>query len=496
MSLLSIAIENIATHKATVQSLWKWGGASVSFLLPFLVYLGTLAPTVYGLDSAELTTGAYCLGLVHAPGYPLYLLIGHLFTLLPIGNVGYRMNLMSAFFGALAATFLYLVLCRLCRRPLAALSATLLLAYSFFFWSPSVMAEVYTLQAFLMVALMLIVLIWQEQRNGAWLSLFAFAFGLGLGNHLSTLMLLPGLLYWLLVTDHKQVLRPKQVVAMLSFFALGLAVYLYLPLRYAAHPPAVGAMPIRAGSWQEVLDIASARTFWGLMFAYGWPEIGGQVADYLYCLWGNFMGIGLVIGVWGGIVSARKRRHLVVGLALMFLANVVFFAAYGAGDKRIMFLPSYVIWAIWIGLGFDWLLDQMDSLSKRMAGARPWRIVISALLPGLAVVALLVNYQYADLSGDWRTYNQATRVFDTVEPGAYVLATSWFKVAPLEYLHVVEQRRLDVTVLNVNELPVSELYGLLEAEAGIRPFYRRFGASRVAFRAGRNRPPESTVVSR
>jgi hypothetical protein len=454
-----------------MQSLLRWGGASISFILPFVVYLRTRAPTVYGLDSAELTTGAYCLGLVHAPGYPLYLLVGHLFTYLPIGSVGYRMNLMSAFFGALAIVFLYLLLYKLCRRPLAALSAVLFLAFSFFFWSPSVMAEVYSFHAFLMVVLILLVITWQEQQDRRWLFLFAFTVGLSLGNHLSTLLLLPGLLYWILVTNHKQFLRPKHLLVMLSLFVLGLSVYLYLPLRYAAQPPSIGAMQIQIASWQDAVEVVSARAFWGLIFAYPWPEMGKQVADYLYCLWGNFLGIGLVIGALGAMVFAWNRRHLAIGLTLMFLANAVFYIGYGAGDKRLMFLPTYVIWAIWIGLGYDWFWTQIDALPKESSAARSLRMAAPLFLLGLALVTLLVNYKHADLSDDWRTYEQASRVFDTVEPGAYVLATSWFEVAPLEYLHVVEKRRPDVRVLNWNESDLAELYNLIETERDLRPFY-------------------------
>jgi hypothetical protein len=466
-----VAIQPGTPSEVNLRPLWKWGGASLSFLLPFAVYVRTLAPTVYGLDSAELTTGAYCLGLVHEPGYPLYLLVGHLFTRLPIGTVGYRMNLMSAFFGALAIALLYLLLHRLCRRPLAALSAALLLAFSFFFWSPAVMAEVYTLHAFCMLALVLITWTWQERRQDRWLALLAFAFGLSLGNHLATLLVLPGLAYWILVTGRRQVLRPRQLLVMAACLALGLSVYLYLPLRYAARPPAVGAMHIEVSSWQDALAVVSGRTFWDLVFAYGWPEIGGQVADYLYCLWGNFLGIGLLAGILGGVVTALKRRHLALGLALIFLANALFYVGYGAGDKRIMFLPTYVVWAVWIGLGFDWLLERVDAEARDAAGGRLWRAAAALLLPALALAALLVNYRHADLSDDWRTYEQATRLLDAVEPGAYVLATSWFEVAPLEYLHVVEERRLDVTMLNWNELLVSELYDLIDAERDRHPFY-------------------------
>jgi 4-amino-4-deoxy-L-arabinose transferase-like glycosyltransferase len=468
---VSYATTVSANSDRKVRFLWGWGGSSLAFILPFVTYLRTLAPTVYGLDSAELTTAAYCLGLVHSPGYPLYLLIGHLFTQLPFGNVGYRVNLMSAFFGALAITLLYLLLLKLTRQPLTSLAASLFLAYSFFFWSPSVMAEVYTLHVFLMAALVLIVLTWQEQQDSRWLYLFAFLYGLSLGNHLSTLLLAPGLLYWLLATDYRQLLRPRHILVMLALFALGLSVYIYLPLRYAAHPPPVGAMQIRVTSWQDALEVISARAFWRLVFAYRWPKVWGQMADYLYCLWGNFLGVGLVIGVVGGVVAFQRRRNLTAALALMYLANAVFFIGYRVGDKRIMFLPTYFIWAVWIGLGYDWLLEQVSYLAEGAAATRRLQGVVHVLFLVLSLAALVINFQYADLSDDWRTYERAIHVFETVEPDAYILAASWFEVAPLEYLHVVEQRRPDVKVLNGSGMSLFELYAFVESERDTHPFY-------------------------
>jgi hypothetical protein len=449
----------------------NWSGAVLSFVLPFLTYLATLAPTVYGLDSAELTTAAYSLGLVHPPGYPVYLLIGKLFTLLPFRNVGYRMNLMSAFFGALAILFLYQLLLKLTGRTALSLGSSLLLAFSYFLWTASVMAEVYTLHLFLMAALVLVALEWQEKRDDKWLHVLALLFGLSLGNHLSTLLLGPGLLYWLLASDRRHLLRPRRVLTMLAFLALGLSVYLYLPLRYAAGTPAVGAMPIRVASLGDVAWVVSARTFWVLLFAYRGPELWGQVVDYGYCLWGNFLGVGLVIGVVGIWSSLRRLRTLSVALGWMYLANAIFFITYGAGDKRIMFLPTYFVWAIWIGLGYNWLLEQVSRATGSMAAARRWRTAVHVLLVMLILLALVINYRHADLSQDWRTYQQAVRVFDTVAPDAYVLATSWFEVAPLEYLHVVERRRLDVTVLNAGPMSPSELRALVELQGDAHPIY-------------------------
>ena len=58
-------------------------------LLVFVVTLGvyflTLAPTVTLVDSGELILACHSLGIAHPPGFPLYVLIGHLFTRLPFG---------------------------------------------------------------------------------------------------------------------------------------------------------------------------------------------------------------------------------------------------------------------------------------------------------------------------------------------------------------------------------------------------------------------------
>ncbi|MQY69884.1 MAG: DUF2723 domain-containing protein [Firmicutes bacterium] len=92
------------------------GGKRMRALIPFLlflvsfgVYLKTLCPTVYIGDSGELIAAAYTLGIPHPPGYPLYCLLGKLFTLLPFGTIAYRVNLMSAFFASLTIVLIYLI---------------------------------------------------------------------------------------------------------------------------------------------------------------------------------------------------------------------------------------------------------------------------------------------------------------------------------------------------------------------------------------------------
>ena len=95
----------------TLPHTWQRVIALPVFLLALGLYGMTLAPTVVTVfdDSLELQLVTYMLGIAHPPGYPLYTLLGWLFTRLPLGDVAYRVNLMSAVFGALTVALVYLI---------------------------------------------------------------------------------------------------------------------------------------------------------------------------------------------------------------------------------------------------------------------------------------------------------------------------------------------------------------------------------------------------
>jgi Na+-transporting NADH:ubiquinone oxidoreductase subunit NqrA len=96
------------------------------FLLVFALYLRTLSPTVLYLQDPKLLDAVMVqmqvavLGITHPTGYPTYLMLTHLFTYLPIGDVAYRVNLGSAFYAALAVVAVYLTGLLLSKRVVAA----------------------------------------------------------------------------------------------------------------------------------------------------------------------------------------------------------------------------------------------------------------------------------------------------------------------------------------------------------------------------------------
>ena len=151
----------------------------------FLAYFFTLAPGVYGFDSAELATGVFVQGIIHPTGYPLYLLVGKLFSLLPVRDIAYRLNLMSAFFGAWTVVLLYIVNMQITRHKAMAWLAAASFGFSNYFWQMSIVAEVYTLHTALLAGYLALLLYWRNTGKSYAILLFAFLFGLSLTNHTS-----------------------------------------------------------------------------------------------------------------------------------------------------------------------------------------------------------------------------------------------------------------------------------------------------------------------
>lgn len=233
-----------------------WFVFGTVFALAFLLYFHTLAPTVTLEDAGELIVAADYLGVPHPPGYPIWTLTAGLFRWLfrwvrfygrpesnwmllfrsardawaPGGPGGYPnpafgVNLCSAFWGALACALLALLVRRSGadalgrffatadadqRRRLqwisavSAISAGCLWACSHALWSQSVIAEVYSLNAFFQTLILLLLYRWMRRpEEPRPLLALAFAFGLGLTNHQTLLFLGPAIALGISLRDRK-----------------------------------------------------------------------------------------------------------------------------------------------------------------------------------------------------------------------------------------------------------------------------------------------------
>ena len=188
--------------------------ALLSGICAFVLYLRTLAPGLLFGDSAEFQMAAWLGGFVHPTGYPLYLLVGHIWThLLSAGDPAWRMNLLSAVWGAVRG-WAHLPVGASHRRAMAttrrrfipgSASGSSLAALAFAvtptFWGQAVIAEVYTLNAAFVAAVLLGLTTWAAQlpdrQNITPLYWTAAIYGLSLTHHRSMLLLLPAMTIYL-----------------------------------------------------------------------------------------------------------------------------------------------------------------------------------------------------------------------------------------------------------------------------------------------------------
>src|SRR6267142_3637569 len=88
----------------------SYGPAAIAAAVVFVLYLITLSPTTAMWDTSEYIAAAYTMGLPHPPGNPMFILIGRVFSLLPIaGSIAARINVLAAICSAIAAGMWFLV---------------------------------------------------------------------------------------------------------------------------------------------------------------------------------------------------------------------------------------------------------------------------------------------------------------------------------------------------------------------------------------------------
>ncbi len=385
--------------------------AAALFLLALFVYLKTLAPSVAYLfdDSLEFQLLASRMAIAHPTGYPLYSILLKLATFLPFGDVAYRANLVSALSGAGAIPFLYLAARLLTARfaraensageiltRLPALAAALAFAFGATFWSQSVLAEVYALQAFLTAVLLWLVLRWgamNAPRPPRALLFIAFWAGLTLTHHRMTALLFPALAVYALSYERALWRQPRVLLQLALAFALPLLLYLYLPLRGMVTSSLDGAYQnTPAGFFNWILGAAYT------VFLTQNPLAQMRDANYYWTLLGDtFTPLGLLAAFGGFIALFMRAWREWLLLALGLAANLIFALTYRVADIDVFFIPTFLLGALFFAAGLAGLLWlAYYALSPRVALLAS---IVGALVAlYIPLILFQTNYARIDLS--------------------------------------------------------------------------------------------------
>lgn len=288
------------THRVLNRTL-----ASALLVSSQVLFLLTMAPTLSFWDCGEFIAASYTLGIPHPPGAPLYLLLGRLFSMIPLfGDVGARVNLISTIASSVTVMLTYLITVRMVmiyrRTPPETWSTSdkiaiyggsvvgaLALAFSDSFWFNAVEAEVYALSSCFTAFIFWLLLRWYDEEpafgHDRWLILVMYIIGLSIGVHLLSLLMIfaVALIYYF----------KKYTVSIKSLFLLTVAsVLLFLTVYIGI----IKGLP-------KLLELMS------------WPAL--VLVLVLLCT-----------GIW---LTHRYKRPLSNTILLSFLVIIIGYTSYG-----------------------------------------------------------------------------------------------------------------------------------------------------------------------
>ena len=460
--------------------------AGIVFVVALILYGWTLAPAVTLVDSGELIVAARSLGVAHPPGFPLYIMLAHLVSLVPIGSVAVRVNFSSALFAALASAMLTLVTAELMRTTPSfavaksrrkkkalpreivpgnswlvtlapAFGAGLLFACSRTLWSYATIAEVYTLNTLLILLVIFLMLRWRRRdpallKHDALLYAAALIFGLALGvHHVTVALILPALAVLVYRRAGAQFFASKRFLFAAAFSSAGLiAVYSYLP--FAASRNAV----INWGTTRSLREIwwhITGRQYQSF-FSFSPELLGHQLLGLGVLVLRQFgpwwLPLALLLAVIGIAYSWKRDRTTFWFLACLVLTNMAYTLGYDiAEDKDAYYLPVFLALALSIGVG-------LRSLVK-FALARKWsaqknHLLVTLLVLLLPAIALAHNWPFSDRRHYFIGQDYVENIQRTIVPNGLLLTFDWQVQAPMLYTREIERRRCDIKVVDVNLL--------------------------------------------
>lgn len=475
--------------------------AACVFLGTLSLYVLTLAPTTQFWDASEYMAAAHSLGIAHPPGNPLFVIVAHVWGLLPLSaDYARRINLLAAVTSAASAGLWFLLGERWLREIVPAVQARRLVAAAgavvgatgFTVWNQSVANEkVYTVSVLSIALIMWLAVRWGDQppaeRRDHGLVLIVYLLALTATNHLMGILVAPAVFVYVLATDRRALVRPRFLIAAAVVALVGTSVNLFLPIRAHLDPYLNQGEPTTWEALKAVLlreQFGKPSVLENPMYPPG-PDnpghtltlYGQQLLNYVQYFtwqWGRDWLAGVqralaVIFAGLGLVGARRhwradRRSalalttLLVTLtfALVFYLNFKWgysqpFRAAGLDhevrERDYFFIASFAAWGIWVAMGLATLMQWIEEgrVQTGRTSVPRWALTAPVLL--VALVPLMGNRITAARSDETLARDYARDVLRSVDPYALIVTAGDNDTFPLWYAQEVEGVRRDVSVL-------------------------------------------------
>jgi len=437
----------------------------LSFMLPYALYMVTLAPSVTFFDSGEFLTATASLGSAHSPGYPLFLMYAKPFTWVPLGNIAFRINVATAVSSSLACLLVYILTTSLLKKEslltderfnlVAVKCAGLAAAISFGvtprLWLQSNHDKPYPLLAFISAIIFCLLLKWQEEyREGierpSYIYVCTFLAGLAMAVHQTIVLLVPAWFLMILLTDWRMITRVKELVLTTAFALLGFSVHLYLPLRALSNP---------------ILNWGDAKTVDQFLWHFlrkGYPS-EHTVRDSAL-LWAQirafnvpheFTWLGVALTLLGLVYIWRRNRTVFIAYLVSVATFLLVIVGYFNTPREMIFLteefftPLYLLTAVMVGIGLFSLLGYAIRTARlpERVGASVYGVV-ALLFFTLPSALCAVNYFENDQHNNYIAFDYASNSLRSLPQNAIMFTWGDSGAFPLWYLQGVERMREDI----------------------------------------------------
>ncbi len=405
------------------------------------VNLAAVCPTFHWYDSAELVMAASTTGVPHQPGYPLYVILGKLaVTFFPFGEISWRLNVLSTVMAAVAAGLFFLTARSVFRcRPAAAAAGALLLSMASLFREVSLVAEVYTLEIVLLLAVTITAL--HPRRKVVFLSIMLAGFMISLRMttmlYLVMLAVSAGLL--------KRLTRSWMSLGIAGLvFLIGLTPLFVTALRLPYETVLLDPLiPRTIATWLRTI---TARDFQPYFMVFSLPEILYRTKQLLILLFMSIGPIACLAALAGMQKLYRSQRPLFLFTLGSFVLNIGFLANFSTGEIHRMCLPALVMLSMWAVCGLQRLDDVLSKAVTRPVirrGAITAGVIITLLYP--AWEGYRLSYRN-DISA--RSYGES--VLKLAGPGGFILGDSNVSYRPPLFIQKMENRGSDRSLVVID----------------------------------------------
>lgn len=472
--------------------------AAFVVLLAFGIYLRTLLPSTGFWDTGEAQTVPPTLSIFHPTGFPTYAMVGWLWSQLPIGEVAWRMNLLSGVSVALASGVVVLITGHLIEsnerglRATAAGIAGAAFAFASEPWENATRADVHAISILSVTLVVWLLVTWRaaeragSRRADRWLVAAALTFGLGLGVHPVIGLFAFGIVGWLFVVDRRFWRRWRLIALCAAAVALGIGSFAYIWMRAITdpEPPLFYARP---DTWDRFRYLVLAEQFSGLFRDFREPlaDLGAKWADAERVLAAQFVAPGwLLVAIGAAAVAARSLGTFAV-LLLFVIGNVVYSMNFRDGDIDRYYMPTVAVLAPLVGVALAAIAtacaQAVAEVGRRLVNTLDARRLLAslggALVLGLGALmpaaSLVTGYDAHDQSQNRDADAWVASVHELLPPNAVVVSW-WSYSTPLWHHRWVLGERPDVTIIDERDIlddGYRTMNNAIRAHFGRRPVY-------------------------